>query len=73
MSERVPQISVILPVFNEEGNLGPLLEEIAATLRARGEGFEVIAVDDASTDGTFDVLNQRYGSDRRVRLFRGRL
>ena len=72
MSERVPQISVILPVFNEEGNLGPLLEEIAATLRARGEGFEVIAVDDASTDGSLARLRAAQPVHPELRILRHR-
>lgn len=45
-----PELSVIVPAYNEVENVGPLLEELAAKL---GRSFEVIIVDDGSTDGTF--------------------
>jgi dolichol-phosphate mannosyltransferase len=46
-----PQLSVVLPVYNEAGNLGPLVEEIERVLTRRLR-FEVIVVDDGSGDGT---------------------
>ena len=72
MSDRVPQISVILPVFNEEGNVGPLLEEITTTLRSRGDSFEVIAVDDASTDGSLAKLRDLQVLHPGLRILRHR-
>ena len=48
-----PQLSVIIPVCNEAGNLGPLVEEIERVLASRLR-FEVIVVDDGSSDGTPD-------------------
>lgn len=50
-----PRLSVVVPVMNEAGNVGPLLDEIVAALRG-GESFEVLFVDDASTDKTATVL-----------------
>ena len=46
-----PQLSVVIPVCNETGNLGPLVDEIERVL-ARRLRFEVIVVDDGSSDGT---------------------
>ncbi len=46
-----PQLSVVIPVYNEAGNLGPLVEEIERTLMSRLR-FEVIVVDDGSSDAT---------------------
>mgnify|MGYP002662185611 CR=1 FL=1 len=46
-----PELSVVVPVFNEEGNVGPLLDEIVAALRGLMP-FEVVMVDDRSRDGT---------------------
>lgn len=46
-----PQLSVVIPVCNEAGNLGPLAEEIERVLASRLR-FEVIVVDDGSSDGT---------------------
>lgn len=51
MSNVNPQISLVIPVFNERGNTKPLLEEIDSAMAGRIR-YEVIVVDDASTDGT---------------------
>lgn len=72
MSENVPQISVVLPVFNEEGNLEPLLGEIVSTLRSRGEAFEVLAVDDASSDGSLAKLRELRAMHPELRILRHR-
>ena len=48
---RPPTVSVVVPVRNEAGNIGPLVAEIAAALTGRWR-FEVIYVNDGSTDGT---------------------
>ena len=64
-------VSVVLPTLNEGGNVGPLLEGLAASL---GGGFEVVLVDDGSTDGTVDEAVRtagRLGISLRV-LERGR-
>jgi dolichol-phosphate mannosyltransferase len=47
----MPQLSVVVPVFNESGNMQPLLEEIEHTLSNRMR-FEVVVVDDGSNDTT---------------------
>ncbi|HNR92128.1 MAG TPA: glycosyltransferase family 2 protein [Dokdonella sp.] len=51
----MPELSVVVPVFNESGNVDALLDEIAAALRGRFD-FEAIFVDDASRDDTLAVL-----------------
>lgn len=51
-----PQVSVVLPVFNEEGNLRPLMEELLPVVRGLGHPFEIVFVDDGSTDGSPRVL-----------------
>jgi glycosyltransferase involved in cell wall biosynthesis len=53
-----PELSVVIPVFNECENLRPLLEEIEAALVPTGRRFEVVAVDDASTDGSTMLLHE---------------
>ena len=50
-----PQLSVVVPVFNEQDNVGPLLREILAALRGR-IAFEAVFVDDDSKDGTLAAL-----------------
>src|SRR5713226_1256855 len=51
-----PRLSIVIPLFNEAMNVEPLLAELFDVLRHQGRTFEVIAVDDASRDGTFAAL-----------------
>ena len=64
----VPEISVVIPVFNERDNLRPLLEEIEAALVPTGRAFEVVAVDDASTDGSTRLLHDLVGEKPYLRV-----
>ena len=50
--QEAPGLSVVIPFFNEAGNVAPLLAELRVALAALPVGAEVIAVDDGSTDGT---------------------
>jgi glycosyltransferase involved in cell wall biosynthesis len=68
-----PQISVVIPLFNEEENVGPLLDELFAELRKLGRSFEVICVDDGSRDGTFVKLSQLAAERPELRVIRFRL
>src|SRR5260370_23956811 len=66
-------LSVVIPLFNEEPNVDPLLNELFAALRQLDRSHEVIAVDDGSRDGTFAALSRfaaREGSLRIIRLRR---
>lgn len=49
-------VSLVVPVYNERENLPLLLEEIGAALGGQRRSYEVVAVDDGSTDGSFDTL-----------------
>lgn len=53
-----PDVSVVIPVFNEEENLRPLIEELEGVLRSLGRPFEVVCVDDKSTDRSLAVLDE---------------
>ena len=50
-----PEASIVLPLRDEAGNVGPVVEEIVEALRGAGR-FEIVAVDDGSTDGTPEAL-----------------
>ncbi|HEY9284028.1 MAG TPA: glycosyltransferase family 2 protein [Pyrinomonadaceae bacterium] len=63
-----PDISVFLPVFNEEPNLRPLHAKMRAALTELGLSAEVIYVDDGSSDASLAVLREIAAGDGRVRV-----
>jgi len=67
---RDPEISIVLPVFNEAENLEELQRELAAALEKTGRSFEVILVDDGSTDSSWEVLRGLQKKDGRFKLIR---
>ncbi|MGH2481780.1 MAG: glycosyltransferase, partial [Ktedonobacteraceae bacterium] len=67
------EISLVIPVMNEEQNIRLLYEKLSTQLSELGKPFEVIFVDDGSTDNTFTVLKQLYEENRgAVRVIRFR-
>ena len=60
-----PELSLFLPVLDEEDNLRPMHEKIRAALDALGKTAEVIYVDDGSTDRSLEVLKEIAASDDR--------
>ncbi len=67
---RVPELSVVIPVFNEEASVGPLYAEIEKALV--DFDYEVLFVDDGSTDKSFSVLTDIQQKAPNVRLIRFR-
>jgi glycosyltransferase involved in cell wall biosynthesis len=51
-----PDISIIIPVYNEEGNVEPLYGQLKQVLSALGKPYEIIFIDDGSTDNTYRRL-----------------
>jgi glycosyltransferase involved in cell wall biosynthesis len=51
-----PEISIVVPVYNEEPNLQLLVEGVLDVMRPTGRSFELILIDDGSTDGSHEVL-----------------
>jgi dolichyl-phosphate beta-glucosyltransferase len=68
VSER-PWISVVVPAYNEEAGIATTVEQLRAWLDERGEAFEIIVVDNASTDRTAERV-ERLSDGGRVRLLR---
>src|SRR5918992_4443963 len=64
-SELSVPVSIVIPAYNEEG---VILESVRSLLRSHYAAFEVIVVNDGSTDATFDVVSEEYRlvEDRRV-------
>jgi len=63
-----PDISVFLPVFNEEDNLLPLHAKLNEALKTLGRSAEIVYVDDGSTDGSLRILREIADLDPRVRV-----
>ena len=53
-----PFFSIVIPVYNEAENIEPMVREIQAAFKDRPEGYEVIFVDDASSDDSVAVLQR---------------
>jgi glycosyltransferase involved in cell wall biosynthesis len=63
-------VSVVLPVLNERDNLEPLHAHLTAVLKELGRGYEVIYVDDGSTDGSWGTLRRLAAGDAHVTAVR---
>jgi glycosyltransferase involved in cell wall biosynthesis len=63
-----PEVSVFLPVYNEEPNLMPLHAKLDEALKALDRSAEIVYVDDGSTDGSLKILRQIAEVDPRVRV-----
>jgi glycosyltransferase involved in cell wall biosynthesis len=63
-------VSIVVPVFNEEKNLDSLYAEISAACDGLGRTAEIIFVDDGSRDGSPALLRRLQGRDTRVRIIR---
>ena len=66
----VPDLSVVVPLRNEAPNLAELHRELTEALERSGRTYELVLVDDGSTDDTFGVLATLQASDARLRLIR---
>ena len=67
-SIEAPEISVFLPVYNEEPNLTPLHAKLDHALKELNRTAEIIYVDDGSTDGSLNILRELARNDPRVRV-----
>jgi glycosyltransferase involved in cell wall biosynthesis len=65
-----PALSVVVPVYNEAESLGPLLAELGTVLDGLGRPAEIVAVDDGSTDGSFERLVALAATEPRLRIIR---
>ena len=63
-----PEISVFLPVYNEEPNLLPLHAKLDDALKQLGRSAEIVYVDDGSNDGSLKILRELAHTDSRVRV-----
>jgi glycosyltransferase involved in cell wall biosynthesis len=68
----LPEISIVVPAYNEEENLIPLTSAIAEALAALGTSYELLFVDDGSNDGTAHILQELVAKRPEVRMIRFR-
>jgi dolichol-phosphate mannosyltransferase len=68
----MPQISIVLPTYNEAGNIEPLIDRTLQALGSYPGGVEVVVVDDDSPDKTWQLVAHKADQDRRVRLIHRR-
>jgi glycosyltransferase involved in cell wall biosynthesis len=65
-------LSIVIPLYNEEENIEPLYEKLKAALDGAGREYEIIIVDDGSTDRSFEVLKRLHEDDRLLKVIRFR-
>jgi glycosyltransferase involved in cell wall biosynthesis len=71
MSSKSPLLlSIVVPCYNEEGNLRPLTKAIIAAVDPRRIDFEIVITDDCSRDNSWNVLKELAASDKRIRVQR---
>jgi glycosyltransferase involved in cell wall biosynthesis len=64
----MPQLSVVIPAFNEEARIGPTLTSVTEWLDGKREDYELLVVDDGSRDATPEIINAAGAVNPRVRL-----
>jgi glycosyltransferase involved in cell wall biosynthesis len=69
-SEVIPDVSIVVPLRDEELNIVPFHDELSSVLEHLGATYELILVDDGSEDGTFAKLAEIQARDRHVRVIR---
>ncbi len=65
-----PELSIVVPCHNEAGNLRALVASVREVLGSTGLAWEMIVTDDASTDGSWDVLRELAAGEPRLRIQR---
>ena len=67
MHSQGPEVSVVVPLLNEQDNIDPLYEQITQTLKDKYH-YEIIFVDDGSSDNSFNILADLQKADNRMRV-----
>jgi glycosyltransferase involved in cell wall biosynthesis len=66
------ELSIVIPLFNEEENVEPLYAQIKKALEPLEQSYEIIIVDDGSTDRSFELLRGLHAQDKRLKVIRFR-
>src|SRR5690242_4578723 len=65
-----PVLSLVIPCYNEEGNLRPLIAAIREAVEPLGLAYEIVITDDCSRDKSWEILRELAAADPRVRVQR---
>ena len=68
MEKEHPELSLVIPVFNEEENLTELINRLEGSVRKTGKAYELIFIDDGSEDRSREIIAQKAEKDSRVKL-----
>ncbi|MBI4641881.1 MAG: glycosyltransferase family 2 protein [Candidatus Tectomicrobia bacterium] len=63
-------VSVVIPAYNEESSIGQTISEIVGTMDGSGIEYEIIVVDDGSTDNTYQVIKEIAGRNGKMKIVR---
>jgi glycosyltransferase involved in cell wall biosynthesis len=63
-----PDISIVIPLRDEEDNVDPLIHELTGVMRSIGRPYEVVVIDDGSVDATFARLRELHAGDPHLRV-----
>lgn len=69
-SRSSPELAILVPVYNEQDNILPMVREVGAALREEARVWELVFIDDASTDATWQRIAEARRADPRVRGWR---
>lgn len=70
--EPTPELSVVIPLYNEVENIPELYRQLTEALEGMGRPYEIIIVDDGSQDGSFQALAELHARDPRLKVVRFR-
>ena len=70
MNDTQPEISLVIPCYNEEGNLRELIKAIREAVEPLKLSYEVVITDDCSKDGSWAILKELAAADPRIRVQR---
>ncbi|MBN1796651.1 MAG: glycosyltransferase family 2 protein [Sedimentisphaerales bacterium] len=65
------EVSIVVPLFDEQKNIEPLYNEIKDVIEGK-YSYEIIFIDDGSTDGSYEILSRLYRADNHIRVIRFR-
>ena len=68
--ERKPDLSIVVPLFNEEEGIPALLAELKRVTSMLGRSYEIVLIDDGSTDATAQLLEQASQTDQNIKVLR---